>query len=232
MLILISIFVRRGILSDNAKPVEDPASFGDAIKNTQEAGAAVPQEVSRNSNQPESSQAEKQNFSIFLKQMSDCLKLKLQVPDLSSPQLETLLQLASQEYGAPTFQDRWMNWHIHNQEGQERRIRLVIDPDGTGGSGRELRYYAVDSEGLPVPIPFPTENVQTHNPSAEVINSLLKEGEVFYKEKASSATFNNGLSMQYTEKNDMITEFEANFGNVYFKCSNIKSPLEGCRCLN
>ena len=230
MLIMVSIFARNGFLTDNSSTKEAIQKISNKIESIQSEAFTNPSSPSATTDDQNPLIQEQKHFSATLTQMHECLKMKGRVPILSVPGIDNVIRSLPEALGEATIQDRWLNWHMHHQSGGERRIRLVIDPDGLGEPGGELRYFAVDKEGLPVPLKL--EGIQTHNPTYEVINTLLKEGEVFYKEKAATAVFQNGKRIQYIEKNDSLSEFEISLGDGIFKCTEILKPNENCQCIN
>jgi hypothetical protein len=158
---------------------------------------------------------EKKNFVEAMRAMATCLQMKTALPAAVSADPDSFLAILQSEWGAPNLTDHWMAWHFRNHEGVEHRLRLDV-VEGGGGSGRELHYFTVDREGLPIPLEL--ENVQTHNPSDEVINGILKEGDVFHKEKSVGGVFPGGETVEYTEKNDALDAVEVHHANKTFHC--------------
>jgi len=169
-------------------------------------------------------------FADILKSVGDCLQIHSQAGSSAPVSLDSVLSYLSSEWGPAVLNDRWINWHFHDKDGAEKRLRLEVTENDEGIAGRELHYYAVDREGLPVPVEL--ENFQTHNPSDDSINSILKESDVFYKEKAGSGVFTNGAHMDYMEKNGALAEFEIDTTERIFRCSSLKAPKESCRCVH
>jgi hypothetical protein len=121
-----------------------------------------------------------------------------------------------------------MEWHLRTPEGHERRLRLEITENDEGKVGRELHYFNLSSEGQSNPVEL--EPDKSGNPTDDVINQMLKEGEVFYKEKAAMAFFPNGERVEYVEKNGDLSEFEFFKENKQFRCHDVLVP-ESCQCL-
>ncbi len=174
---------------------------------------------------------EKRNFQEIVQMLFACLDSELQVPPISNIS-EEFLALMRQSWGPYEVADQWMDWRYRNKEGVERRIRLEVTETDLGATGRELHYYGIDSEGQPVPLLM--ENRPTINPSDEVISELLKEGDVFFREKASTATFSKGQTIQYIEKNGLLDSLEVHQGTKRFQCPNLKNlkdKKDNCICI-
>ncbi len=169
-------------------------------------------------------------FQLILTDLSNCFDLKTtSMVDSSPVTIESILSHTQEDLGPTTRQvDRWMNWHLHAQGGAERRIRMELNELDGGKVVRLLKYFAVDKEGLPIPVEIPAE--KSDNPSDEVVNQMLKEGDVFYKEKAATAHFSAGEHIDYIEKNGTLAEFEFQKADRYFRCQNFKSR-ESCQCV-
>ncbi len=169
-------------------------------------------------------------FAEILGDLSECLDIKSPEASVTAAvDLETVMQQFQGELGPVNHQaDRWMNWHLKNAEGKERRIRLEITENDEGKVGKELHYFAVDREGQPLPIEIETE--KANNPTDEVVNQMLKEGEVFYKERAAYAIFPGGERLEYVEKNGELAEIEFVKGEKFYRCNNLKAR-ENCQCV-
>lgn len=169
-------------------------------------------------------------FSLIVTDLNNCFELKnINVPDSLPVTIESVLNSVQSELGPAANQaDRWMNWHLKNREGAERRVRLEITEGDEGKVVRELKYFAVDKEGLPVPMSLPPE--KKDNPSDETLNAMLKEGDVFYKEKAAYAVFSGGARIEFVEKNGQLSELEFQKGDRYFRCQNFKLR-DACQCV-
>ncbi len=171
------------------------------------------------------------SFKQILVGMAECLDIKS--PQASGPiavQVETLFQQFQGELGPVSHQaDRWMNWSLRNREGKERRLRLEITENDEGKIGRELHYFAVDRDGQPEPLEIEAE--KANNPSDETVSQMLKEGEVFYKERAAFALFPGGERLEYVEKNGELSEIEFIRGEKYYRCQDLKSQ-DSCQCSN
>lgn len=207
---------------------EDEVSGSSEKKSAQDqmgdqVGQASPAEAQKTENQ--------KAFAQILGDLSECLDIKSPEASIKAAvQVETLIQQFQGELGPITHQaDRWMNWHLRNRDGKERRLRLEITENDEGKIGRELHYYAVDREGQPAPIEL--ERERSNNPSDEIVNQMLKEGEVFYKERAAFATFPGGERLEYVEKDGELSEIEFIKGEKFYRCNNLKAR-ESCQCVH
>lgn len=192
--------------------------------------------VQEESEPEESSQEEtvteedRKNFSLIATDLLDCFDVHSDaLPEELPLQMESILTPLQKAMGPTNArQDRWMNWNLTMKDGTEKRLRLEVNSLDEGMNTKELKYYAVDSEGLPVPIEI--EEANRFNPSDEVLNQMLNEGEVTSKERAASATFVNGATVDYIETDGVLSEFEFQNNNRYFRCQNLKNR-DGCQCI-
>jgi hypothetical protein len=203
-------------VSQEAPTGPGPESMGDPVPSDSPASAAK-------------IEAQK-SFAQILMDLGDCFGLKTpQSSDEAPVSVETLLLHLQSELGPPSRQiDRWMSWHFHNREGRERRLRLEITETDTGTMKRELHLFAVDRDGQPVPLELDEE--KSENPSDEVVNQLLHEGDVFFKEKAGSIEFPNHERIEFVETDGALSEMEFVRGDSLFKCTNLKMR-EACSCV-
>ena len=174
---------------------------------------------------------DQRNFSFIISDMQDCLDVKGSQPPEAIPlKADYVVNLMSSDVGGspPNVSDRWMNWHLRTKEGLERRLRLEVTDNDEGRMVRELHWYAVDREGLPVPLEL--ESSKRYNPNDETINQMLHEGEVFFKEKAAVAIYDSGDRVDFIERNGELTELEVLKGDRFFRCSSLKNR-ESCQCV-
>jgi hypothetical protein len=173
---------------------------------------------------------EEKMFQLILTDLSACFDLKSNETNDSSPvTIESILVYLQPEMGsATTHVDQWMNWHLRQHDGAERRLRLELNETDDGRISRLVKYFAVDRDGLPVAMELPPE--KSENPSDELINQMLKEGDVFFKEKGAMATFAGGEHMDYIEKNGTLSEIEFQRDGMFFRCQGFKSR-DSCQCI-
>lgn len=200
-----------------------------------ENGEAVPQEElgtligdeATGENQPLNAQ---RNFSRISADLFDCLDINKQnLPEALPVTVDAFIMSIQEQLGpSSSTTDHWMNWHLKTRDGQEKRIRLEVTENDEGKSIRELKHYALDKEGLPVPLEL--DRKKAMNPSNETLNQMLKEGEVFFKEKASAVFFPGGERLEYVEKNGELSELEFYRGDSFFRCQSL-AARENCQCV-
>lgn len=169
-------------------------------------------------------------FQLILGDLVACFALKASSAGEPPPvTVEVLISQLQADFGPSTKQvDHWMNWHFKNREGLEKRIHLELNEDDEGKVIRSLKYFAVDKEGLPIPIELAPE--KSMNPTDEMVSAMLKEGDVFYKEKSGVVIFAGGEHLEYIEKNGVLAEVELQKADRYFRCQNLKTR-ESCQCI-
>jgi hypothetical protein len=171
-----------------------------------------------------------QNYALSMDRLAACFQMRDSALAENPPlKIESLHSKFQSELGPVAHQsDRWMEWHLRTPEGRERRLRLEINESDDGKVVRELHYFTEAKDGVLNPLELdPSKAI---NPTDDVINQLLKEGEVFYKERAAVSFFPNGERVEYLEKNGDLSEVEFFKENKQFRCPDILVP-ETCQCI-
>jgi hypothetical protein len=168
-------------------------------------------------------------FSETLSRLSKCLSLsEVQLP-AKAASIESVLQVLEKDFGRPTHQaDRWMRWSLRTPEGKERDLRLEITESDSGHIVRELSYFEVQEDGTRTLLSLSPEQLQ--NPDDEVINQLLRDGDVFSKERAAVAFFQSTERIEYIERGEELTEVNIFGKRSQFRCQDVRAP-SNCQCL-
>jgi len=175
-----------------------------------------------------STPAEQEGFSGILSDLRNCFGFQgEEIPKAVPVTLDNLMAQFPKEMGSANNYDRWMNWHLRNKEGNERRLRLEVNENDEGKVMRELRWFAVDREGLPIPLEL--DPATAFNPKDDAINKMLSEGEVFFREKAGGAAFASGDRVDYVVRNDILAEIEVTKGSIFYRCASMQSR-DSCQC--
>jgi hypothetical protein len=171
-----------------------------------------------------------QAFTQIIHDLGDCLGSKMSVSgDLNSISLETLLAQLEPSLGTVAHQtDKWVDWHLRTQEGDEKRLRLEISENDDGSIRKELHYYAVGRDDKMVAVEL--DPADATNPSDETLNEMLRQGEVFLKERSGSVVFMNGERLDYVQKNGELSEIEIVRDEKIFQCQSL-SRREECQCV-
>lgn len=228
--LLLYYFQKTGVV--NSSNSEDPAQElidkreATMPEPTQEAMGEPVKVGTENTNSAE----DQKTFAIILADMNSCLDFKTgEIPTAAALNVESIISAVQADLGPNIGQaDRSTSWHLKNHEGVERRVRLEISESDDGQIYRELKYFAVDKDGQSIPMDLPPE--KKSNPSDEVVNQMLKEGDVFYKERAAYALFAGDARIEYNEKNGELADFEFQNGERYFRCQNLKTR-DSCQCV-
>ncbi len=214
------------------EPVQEQAEQGDLLS----PAPVLPDSTVSTSPAPASVNAvststdQQKAFVEVFEDMTECLDIKSASYSEKDPvEIDMVLSQLQTDLGSPRFNsDLWMNWHMRTREGKEKRVRLEIISGNDQPQMRELRYFIVDRDGNPQPVDL--EDSKAINPSDETLNQMLREGEVFYKERAGFYAFANGERLEFLEKNGELSEIEMVRGESIFKCSDVRAR-ENCRCL-
>lgn len=132
----------------------------------------------------------------------------------------TLAADLEKTYGVQSKSRDIENFHLKTPSGEEKRIHITMEsPDK-----KQVRFFAVDSEGLPVPIPLTSEQRQLS--ADQLIESLKTEGQIFLHQSKERWLLGNGSSFIVTFENNETREFQI------FGASRTLSCLENsCQCL-
>lgn len=169
------------------------------------------------------------NFSPRLQEIGQCLEIHNSLNDNARPTLEELQSSLFSSLGEviETSLD-WKNIHINLPNGEKRRIRIEVEADGEGAVRRQLQYYSVDTENLPVLIHLPPE--QTENPTDTFIASLENEGQITLQEEARRGVYFQGAEIYYVERNGDLSEIEMNYRGKNVRCQDLNNERANCNC--
>lgn len=165
----------------------------------------------------------------FLPQIGRCLGIRNSLNESAEMSLSALTSSLQNELG-PLMENRldWKNIHLTLPQGEKRRLRLEVEALSEESSGLRLKYYGVDKEDLPVPLPLPPE--QSLNPTDTFIASLEGEGQVTLREEAHRGLYSQGSEIFYVERNGALSEFEISHQGKSVKCQDLQTSEALCQC--
>ncbi len=170
------------------------------------------------------------SFKPYLRKIGECLQIKNSLYDDNELNFATLQASLRDELGELIANNLdWRNVHISLPNGEKRRLRLEIEGTGEEASGLRLRYYGVDKENLPIPLPLSQE--QSMNPSNAFIASLESEGRITLQEEAHRGAYSKGAEIYYVERNGILSELELTYKGKSIKCQELNSHKGTCSCL-
>lgn len=117
--------------------------------------------------------------------------------------------------------------HYRLADGSERRLVLSIEEGEDNKSQWQLRFFGVDTEGLPIPISIPENHVK--NPSAAILASY-REGERVRTIRRLALVFNlNQLRSAgtVTEIDGRVEEIQIRSDGRLLHCAS----FDRCECL-
>ena len=123
-------------------------------------------------------------------------------------------------YGVQSKTKDIENFHLKNQNGEERRIHITAE----SADKKQVRYFAVDNEGLPIPIPLTAE--QRKMTPDQQIESLKAEGQVFLHQSKERWLLGNGSTFLVTFENNMTREFQ-----IFGPFRTLSCLEDSCQCL-
>lgn len=113
------------------------------------------------------------------------------------------------------------NFHLKIKSGEERRIHIVSDGQS---KNRTLRFFGLDDENLPTPIPLTP--AQRQMPIDTLIADLKSQGKVFFHQSKERWQLGNGSTMVVTFENKEAVEFQL-FGQE----KTLSCLKDSCQCL-
>jgi hypothetical protein len=171
----------------------------------------------------------KRIFAMVVEDMGQCLEIK--APEAQADvavDLQTVVLQFQSDLGPGAQNNKWQSWVIKTPNGKERRYRLDEKIDFDGALFKEIEGIEIAEEGAPVPIVIDAD--KSINPSQEVIDKLLSEGNVTGSERAGFVTFQGGERLDYIERNGQLSEVEFVRGDRFFRCGNILDR-SSCQCM-
>lgn len=164
-----------------------------------------------------------------LRTMGECLQIQNSLDDSAEASFNALESSLRTVFGN-VYENQldWKNVHLTLPNGEKRRLHFEIEALGEENTATRLRYFGVDSEDLPLPLPLPDDQPGL-NPSAELVESLESQGQITLREEAHRATYGNGAEIYYVERNGVLSEVEINFQGNSVKCHDLHAQ-GSCSC--
>ncbi|WP_415063127.1 hypothetical protein [Bdellovibrio sp.] len=219
------------LFSRSGPPVETSAS--DEIR--AEVPQATPEQSAKTSSAQDAQAAEssmttaKTSLANHLRELGACLSIHNTLRDDKENNFESVVASVRSELGDLEADSLdWKNTHVVLPSGEKRRLRLEIEGTGEQSTIRRLKYYGVDADDLPVPLPLSKE--QSINPSDTFLASLEKEGRITLQEEARRGLFAGGAEVYHVERDGVLSEFEISYQGKSFKCSDLESSQGRCQC--
>ena len=116
------------------------------------------------------------------------------------------------------------NYQIDLPDHAQKRIQLLYTPEDENSLSVELRLFSVDAQGLPIPMTVP--QMDASNPSEEVIQRYLSEGQVNFHQVRSQMYFENGIRGEVEMINDKPHDIRLETTGGTLACRDLD-----CRCL-
>ncbi len=123
-------------------------------------------------------------------------------------------------YGVQSRSKDIENFHLKNQKGEERRIHITSET----ADKKQVRYFAVDREGLPIPIPLTNE--QRKMTPDQQIENLKSDGQVFLHQSKERWLLGNGSTFLVTFENNVTREFQ-----IFGPFRTLSCLEDSCQCL-
>jgi hypothetical protein len=153
----------------------------------------------------------------FQKKIHDCL------PDLTWVNIETADQLLKSEIAGNPVQKlefEMENTHIELPDGSLRRIQLIPSEKVQSSKNSELRYFKLDSEGLPERIPLSEK--ETYRPSKEIIEALKSQGRVVFHQIKQHQWLKDGTQIEINEVDGRVFEIQIAKPDKTLSCRDIQ----------
>lgn len=164
-----------------------------------------------------------------LRKIGECLGIRNALNDIAEMSYSALHTSIQNELGGLVEKNMdWKNVHLTLPNGEKRRIRLEVEAITEEAAGLRLKYYGVDKEDLPVPLPLPED--QSLNPSEAFVASLEGEGPITFREEAFRSTYGIGTELYHVERNGVLSEVEILHQGKNVKCVDLDGPQGTCRC--
>jgi hypothetical protein len=131
-----------------------------------------------------------------------------------------------------------VNVHIRNdRSGEVFRLHVTprsLDPDAEGSRRFEIKYFGVDRENLPIPMPVPDDLLPNRQDFRwqESVETFKRRGNVIYDEVVETWSWNDPepKSARVTKDFGKIREFQMFFAGRSLGCSGTSKNPPNCRC--
>ncbi|WP_413289136.1 hypothetical protein [Bdellovibrio sp. HCB337] len=164
-----------------------------------------------------------------LRKIGECLQIKNVLDETAPLSFDALHDSVKNELGDLVSKEfDWKNVHTTLPNGEKRRIRMEVEAKTEETSGIRIKYYGVDAEDLPVPLPLPED--QSWNPSEAFVASLEGEGQTTLREEAHRGLYTQGSELYYVERNGALSELEILHHGKSVKCQDMQSAQGHCTC--
>jgi hypothetical protein len=136
---------------------------------------------------------------------------------------ENLIQNFLEKNPVQNSQFQLENTHVRLPDGSTRRLHVIQAENSNSKGARELRYFQLDAEGLPVRIPLNRE--ETFNPRPEFLEALKHQGSVIFHQVKENKLLKDGTSLSLNMVNDKVFEFQ-----VFGKDKTLSCRELDCLC--
>lgn len=115
------------------------------------------------------------------------------------------------------------NWHLGLPNGEQRRLMLIPSDRENAKNRPEVRWFSVDSEGLPVPLKLDPE--KAFDPKPEFIAQLKGQGTVIFQQRKESNTYKDGTHAEIEWVDGSVKEIQLRLSDRTLSCAD-----KNCQC--
>lgn len=117
------------------------------------------------------------------------------------------------------------NWRILRPDGREQRVMVIPAEGENTKESKEVRFFDVDAEGLPIPLPL--DRTKALNPTAEFLDSLKNPGQIIAHNQSQEVAYVDGTQALIKWSNNRVQELQIRTSQQKsLACQN-----QSCRCL-
>lgn len=145
--------------------------------------------------------------------------LKKCAPEIAAQTIatpEALIEYLQKSIGIKHKEIPLENYHLTLDNGDQRRIQILVDDNTNSSDKKELRFFKLDQEGIPERLALSED---------ETLESLLSKGKITRHEVRSELVLKDGSSLNLEMHDNKVFEFQYNNHGQLLSCR-----FQDCLC--
>lgn len=171
------------------------------------------------------------NFTEKLKEMGECLQIKMAVDsEKIDPTFDNLIVSLRPELGDVIVQMvDWTQMDLKSSNGEQKRVRTETEYPSNGSAPvQRLQVYKINKDQMPELESLPVE--KTENPTEDYINSFKVGFSSTLEERGGRAYFQEGEEIVMVERNGKLDSLAIQKKGKSISCTGLDTLKSMCRC--
>jgi hypothetical protein len=133
-----------------------------------------------------------------------------------------------QDLGEPVnMRERWVDYAIKMADGKERRVHIENFEEDSGKIKSSLVVYDLDGTGEPIPVTVDPRDQD--NPSQDVVQNYVSQGQLKTKESSNLNEYSGGIKVETVLRQGKVYEIEFERDGQFFRCDQVEK-VNTCFC--